>query len=240
MAPTAKACATCKKEQSDNLRLLACARCQAVFYCGTKCQKEDWMSRHNRVCTGKKSKREEQPQTSAEEAAPASPAAAKDGAVASTSSPQRAAAMPSPHSKSAARPAGEAQKKGKGKAPQGGGAPNASLAEHNRRRHDLEQRFMEGTSGIASKPQAETLLQMVDRMSQMQDIPCGRPWKESYSKMTGPARCIIALDGTWGTSPKYIMTPEPILVEWDVVDLDSARFQKVRSISPAPSTAWNA
>lgn len=44
-----RCCANCDSVGGKDGRLLACSGCSTVFYCGSKCQKENWSS-HKKDC----------------------------------------------------------------------------------------------------------------------------------------------------------------------------------------------
>ena len=49
--PSNLACATCGKAGGDaTAPLKLCARCHAVWYCSSECQRADWKAGHKRVC----------------------------------------------------------------------------------------------------------------------------------------------------------------------------------------------
>jgi hypothetical protein len=49
MGLKAKNCATCRKKETKNKKLLGCAACRSIFYCDAECQKKDW-KRHKKTC----------------------------------------------------------------------------------------------------------------------------------------------------------------------------------------------
>jgi hypothetical protein len=233
---SAQACANCKKAQSKDLRLKGCAQCFAVLYCSKQCQIADWRT-HKPACTKRKSEQENKapqtsPGTATERAAIASSAAARDGARSIECAPWRAATMPAPPGDSTTRPAAGNPSKGMDNASPSDAKPKRGPAELNQERAGLKDRFKEGMAGIATAAQAATILQLVDRMSKMQDIRSERPWKETYRGLQeGHLRCVIAADGTIGSSPKYILNAAPIYVQWRVFDSNAPRGRQVLSVS---------
>ena len=49
-----KTCRVCKISQKEK-KLLCCASCESVYYCGTRCQKHDWKTQHKAECQALKS-----------------------------------------------------------------------------------------------------------------------------------------------------------------------------------------
>ncbi|KAJ3333989.1 hypothetical protein HDU76_013636 [Blyttiomyces sp. JEL0837] len=56
--PDERVCTICGIEESDKVKLLACASCRSPLYCGKDCQKKHWKQSHKAECASLKLKRE--------------------------------------------------------------------------------------------------------------------------------------------------------------------------------------
>ena len=50
--PQGDCCEGCGKKAQANVALKRCGNCKAVYYCGRKCQKQDWKNGHKDKCDG--------------------------------------------------------------------------------------------------------------------------------------------------------------------------------------------
>ncbi|KAJ3333990.1 hypothetical protein HDU76_013637 [Blyttiomyces sp. JEL0837] len=57
--PDERVCTNCGIEESDEVKLLACASCRSPLYCSKDCQKKHWKQSHKAECATIKTKRED-------------------------------------------------------------------------------------------------------------------------------------------------------------------------------------